>query len=119
MGRHFSHLLVISSLVIISVCGHVFGQVSDYYSPTLSRLLLQTGQSNRNQSSEKDHKGTKSKDRERSREGELPSTASQMAARDRAIQQKRREIDEVVKSVHKHTHTLAEQLAIKRKEEER
>lgn len=29
------------------------------------------------------------------REGELPSAVSQMAARDRAIRQKRREIDEV------------------------
>lgn len=93
--------------------------MSDYYSPTFSRLLLQAGQSSRNQSRGKDQKATKSKDRERSREGELPSTASQMAARDRAIQQKRREIDEVVKSFHKHTHTLAEQLVIKRGEEER
>lgn len=52
-------------------------------------------QSDRNQSREKDHRGTKSKDRERSRDRELPSTVSQTAARDRAIQQKRREIDEV------------------------
>lgn len=35
--------------------------------------------------------GTKRKERE----GELPSAVSQMAARDRAIRQKRREIDEV------------------------
>ncbi|XP_005931789.1 periphilin-1 isoform X2 [Haplochromis burtoni] len=49
--------------------------------------------SNRNQSRERDHKGTKSK--ERSGERELPSTVSQTAARDRAIQQKRKEIDEV------------------------
>lgn len=52
-------------------------------------------QSDRNQSRERDHRGTKSKDRERSRDKELPSTVSQTAARDRAIQQKRREIDEV------------------------
>ncbi|XP_014902725.1 periphilin-1-like [Poecilia latipinna] len=45
-------------------------------------------QNERNQSRERDH-------RERSRDGELPLTASQTAARDRAIQQKRREIDEV------------------------
>lgn len=49
--------------------------------------------SNRNQSRERDHRGTKSK--ERSGERELPSTVSQTAARDRAIQQKRKEIDEV------------------------
>ncbi|KAL3974625.1 hypothetical protein ACER0C_023251 [Sarotherodon galilaeus] len=49
--------------------------------------------SDRNQSRERDHRGTKSK--ERSGEGELPSTVSQTAARDRAIQQKRKEIDEV------------------------
>ncbi|XP_063320503.1 periphilin-1 [Pelmatolapia mariae] len=49
--------------------------------------------SDRNQSRERDHKGTKSK--ERSGERELPSTVSQTAARDRAIQQKRKEIDEV------------------------
>uniref|UniRef100_A0A3Q0T2H4 Periphilin-1 C-terminal domain-containing protein n=1 Tax=Amphilophus citrinellus TaxID=61819 RepID=A0A3Q0T2H4_AMPCI len=42
---------------------------------------------------ERDHRGTKS--RERSRDRELPSTVSQTAARDRAIQQKRKEIDEV------------------------
>ncbi|GAA6216385.1 serine/arginine repetitive matrix protein 5-like [Lates japonicus] len=48
-----------------------------------------------NQSRERDHRGTKSKEREQSRDGELPSTASQTAARDRAIQQKRKEIDEV------------------------
>ncbi|KAM4571068.1 uncharacterized protein V3H82_010785 [Fundulus diaphanus] len=48
-----------------------------------------------NQSRERDHRATKSNDRERSRDGELPLTASQTAARDRAIQQKRREIDEV------------------------
>ncbi|XP_063735584.1 periphilin-1 isoform X2 [Eleginops maclovinus] len=52
-------------------------------------------QSERSQSQERDHKGSKSKERERSRERELPSTASQAATRDRAIQQKRREIDEV------------------------
>ncbi|XP_073326863.1 uncharacterized protein [Pagrus major] len=53
-------------------------------------------QSDRNQSRERDHRGSKSKERERSsRDGELPSTASQTVARDRAIQQKRKEIDEV------------------------
>ncbi|XP_023278508.1 serine/arginine repetitive matrix protein 5-like [Seriola lalandi dorsalis] len=52
-------------------------------------------QNDRNQSRERDHRGTKSKEREQGRDGELPLTASQMAARDRAIQQKRREIDEV------------------------
>ncbi|XP_033982531.1 periphilin-1 [Trematomus bernacchii] len=45
-------------------------------------------QSDRSQSRE-------SKERERSRERELPSAASQTATRDRAIQHKRREIDEV------------------------
>uniref|UniRef100_UPI0037E70741 periphilin-1 isoform X2 n=1 Tax=Semicossyphus pulcher TaxID=241346 RepID=UPI0037E70741 len=50
---------------------------------------------NRNQSGERDHRGSKSKERERSRDGDLPSAASQTVARDRAIQQKRREIDEV------------------------
>ncbi|XP_044067854.1 periphilin-1 [Siniperca chuatsi] len=51
--------------------------------------------SDRNQSRERDHRGTKSNERERSRDGELPSTASQTVTRDRAIQQKRKEIDEV------------------------
>ncbi|KAG7228217.1 hypothetical protein INR49_013380 [Caranx melampygus] len=60
--------------------------------------------SDRNQSRERDHRGTKSKEREPSRDRELPLTASQTAARDRAIQQKRREIDEVEGvSLHKHT----------------
>ncbi|CAN9515479.1 unnamed protein product [Ophioblennius macclurei] len=49
----------------------------------------------RNQSRERDHRRSKSKDGERSRDRELPSTVSQTAARDRAIQKKRREIDEV------------------------
>ncbi|XP_029363259.1 periphilin-1 [Echeneis naucrates] len=44
---------------------------------------------------ERDHRRTKSKEREQSRDRELPLTSSQTAARDRAIQQKRREIDEV------------------------
>ncbi|XP_078111413.1 uncharacterized protein LOC144521046 isoform X1 [Sander vitreus] len=48
-------------------------------------------QNDRNQSRERDHRGTKSKERDR----ELPSTASQTATRDRAIQKKRKEIDEV------------------------
>ncbi|TDH10431.1 hypothetical protein EPR50_G00074780 [Perca flavescens] len=52
-------------------------------------------QNDRNQSRERDHRGTKSKERERSRDRELPSTASHTATRDRAIQKKRREIDEV------------------------
>ncbi|MEQ2310216.1 hypothetical protein AMECASPLE_006659 [Ameca splendens] len=52
-------------------------------------------QNERNQSRERDHTATKSKDRERGIDGELPLTASQTAARDRAIQQKRKEIDEV------------------------
>ncbi|XP_010740389.2 periphilin-1 [Larimichthys crocea] len=52
-------------------------------------------QTDRNHSRERDHRGTKSKERERSRDRELPSTASQTVARDRAIQHKRREIDEV------------------------
>ncbi|RVE70729.1 hypothetical protein OJAV_G00067200 [Oryzias javanicus] len=51
--------------------------------------------SDRHQSSERDHRASKSKDGEWSRDMELPLTASQTAARDRAIQLKRREIDEV------------------------
>uniref|UniRef100_A0A3P9LGU8 Periphilin-1 C-terminal domain-containing protein n=1 Tax=Oryzias latipes TaxID=8090 RepID=A0A3P9LGU8_ORYLA len=51
--------------------------------------------SDRHQSSEINHRASKSKDREWSKDMELPLTASQTAARDRAIQQKRREIDEV------------------------
>ncbi|XP_029912414.1 putative uncharacterized protein DDB_G0271982 isoform X2 [Myripristis murdjan] len=50
-------------------------------------------ESERNQSRERDHKGGKGK--ERSRDRELSSTVSQAAARNRAIQQKRREIEEV------------------------
>ncbi|XP_041859187.1 periphilin-1 [Melanotaenia boesemani] len=50
-------------------------------------------QSDGSQSREKDHRETKNN--ERIRERELPLVASQTAARDRAIQQKRREIDEV------------------------
>lgn len=46
-------------------------------------------------SRERDHRGTKSKEREGSRDRLLPLTASQTTTRDRAIQQKRREIDEV------------------------
>lgn len=53
------------------------------------------GQIDRNQSRERDHRGGKGKDGERSRDTELPSTVSQTAARDRAIQQKRKEIDEM------------------------
>ncbi|XP_034733067.1 periphilin-1 [Etheostoma cragini] len=52
-------------------------------------------QNDRNHSRERDHRGTKSKERDQSRDRELPSNASQMATRDRAIQKKRREIDEV------------------------
>nr|XP_020441077.1 periphilin-1-like [Monopterus albus] len=52
-------------------------------------------QSDKNQSRERDHRRTKSKERERSRDGALLSTGSQMVVRDRAIQQKRREIDKV------------------------
>ncbi|XP_074536898.1 uncharacterized protein LOC141798882 [Halichoeres trimaculatus] len=51
--------------------------------------------SDRNQSRERDHRGSKSRERERSRDRDPPSTASQTMARDRAIQQKRKEIDEV------------------------
>lgn len=61
---------------------------------------MQICQSDRNQSRERDHNGIKSKERERSRDGELPSTASQTATRDRAIQQKRKEIDEVEDECH-------------------
>ncbi|KAA8590899.1 hypothetical protein FQN60_001842 [Etheostoma spectabile] len=56
---------------------------------------LKDCQNDRNHSRERDHRGTKSKEREQSRDRELPSNASQMATRDRAIQKKRREIDEV------------------------
>nr|XP_019951548.1 PREDICTED: periphilin-1-like [Paralichthys olivaceus] len=52
-------------------------------------------QKNRNHSRERDHKGTKSKEKEQSRDRELPLTVNQTTTRDRAIQQKRREIDEV------------------------
>ncbi|CAJ1084950.1 periphilin-1 [Xyrichtys novacula] len=50
--------------------------------------------SDRNQSRERDHRGSNSRERERSRDRDPPS-ASQTMARDRAIQKKRREIDEV------------------------
>ncbi|XP_040009934.1 periphilin-1 isoform X2 [Xiphias gladius] len=63
--------------------------------PTSSRDKDMQFTNDRNQSRERDHRGTKSKEREHRRDGEFPSTASQMAARDRAIQLKRREIDEV------------------------
>lgn len=66
--------------------------------------MLQVCQSDRNQSRERDHRGTKSKEREWSRDRELPSTASQTATRDRAIQQKRREIDEVEECHYINTH---------------
>ncbi|XP_071776901.1 uncharacterized protein LOC139928310 [Centroberyx gerrardi] len=52
-------------------------------------------ESERNQSRERDHKGAKGKERERSRDREPHSAASQTAARNRAIQHKRREIEEV------------------------
>ncbi|XP_029973932.1 periphilin-1-like isoform X1 [Salarias fasciatus] len=58
-------------------------------------MQFTAGQIDRNQSRERDHRRSKSKDGERSRDREPPSTVSQTAARDRAIQQKRREIDEV------------------------
>lgn len=79
-------------------------------------FFLQVAQSDRNQSRDRDHRGSKSKERERSsRDGELPSTASQTVARDRAIKQKRREIDEVKGvSLHKHTCTLGAGLVINR-----
>ena len=79
-------------------------------------FFLQVAQSDRNQSRERDHRGSKSKERERSsRDGELPSTSSQTVARDRAIKQKRREIDEVKEvSLHKHTCTLGAGLVINR-----
>ncbi|XP_034028595.1 periphilin-1 isoform X2 [Thalassophryne amazonica] len=52
-------------------------------------------QYDRNPSRERDDKKIKSKDKEPNRGREVALTASQMAARDRAIQQKRKEIDEV------------------------
>ncbi|XP_043985941.1 periphilin-1 isoform X1 [Gambusia affinis] len=60
-------------------------QITEHLEKSPSVKVFQNEQ---NQSRERDH-------RERSRDGELPLTASQTAARDRAIQQKRREIDEV------------------------
>ncbi|XP_028309588.1 periphilin-1-like [Gouania willdenowi] len=59
-------------------------------------MQFSVGQSDRNQSRERDHKGGGSKEREQSRDSrELPSTVSQTTARYRAIQQKRKEIEEV------------------------
>lgn len=70
----FSHLLIISSSVIISVCAHVFGQLSDYYSPTLVLFVLlfcfffpfaglserqEPKQGERSQGDQKQRKGTK------------------------------------------------------------
>ncbi|XP_034446490.1 periphilin-1 isoform X2 [Hippoglossus hippoglossus] len=49
----------------------------------------------RSHSKKSDHTGSESKEKEQSRDRELPLTASQTPTRDRAIQQKRREIDEV------------------------
>jgi len=81
-------------------------------------IFLQVCQSVRTQSRERDHRATNSKDRERSRDGELPLTASQTAARDRAIQQKRREIDEVRECNYTNTHVyLAIKDGYKQKEE--
>lgn len=51
--------------------------------------------SDRSKSRESDHRGSRSSERERNRDEEHPSAASQAAARDRAIQKKRKEIDEV------------------------
>ncbi|KAM3617372.1 uncharacterized protein V6R79_005393 [Siganus canaliculatus] len=58
-------------------------------------MQFNVGQSDRNQSRERDHKRNRSKERERSGDREPSINTSQMVARDRAIQQKRREIDEV------------------------
>ncbi|KAM7404916.1 hypothetical protein PAMP_012220 [Pampus punctatissimus] len=58
-------------------------------------IQFTASQSSRNQNRERDHRGSKSIERERSRDSELPLTVGQTAARDRAIQQKRKEIDEV------------------------
>lgn len=82
-------------------------------------FIFQAGESNRNQSSDRDHRGTKSKERERSWEEELPSAEGHAVARDRAIQRKRREIDEVKECHYANTLTLAEGLAINTQEWER
>ncbi|KAF7658325.1 hypothetical protein LDENG_00014130 [Lucifuga dentata] len=59
------------------------------------KQFSQVSQSERNQSRERDHKTSKSKERERSRDRQLSSSAIQEAARNRAIQQKRKEIEKV------------------------
>lgn len=62
----FSHLLVISSSVIISVCTHVFSQLSHYYGPTLISFSLadlserqEPKQGERSQGGKKQRKGEK------------------------------------------------------------
>ncbi|XP_076023113.1 uncharacterized protein LOC143013390 [Genypterus blacodes] len=52
-------------------------------------------QSERNESRERDHKRSSSKERAQSRDSELPSSAAQEAARNRAIEEKRKEIEKV------------------------
>ncbi|XP_060930819.1 periphilin-1 [Limanda limanda] len=51
--------------------------------------------SDRSHIKKSDHRGSNSKEKEQSRDRELSLTASQTTTRDRAIQQKRKEIDEV------------------------
>lgn len=62
-------------------------------------LFLQVSKSDRSKSRESDHRGSRSSERERNRDEEHPSAASQAAARDRAIQKKRKEIDEVCSDI--------------------
>ncbi|XP_070825155.1 periphilin-1 [Chaetodon trifascialis] len=64
------------------------------------------GQSDRKQSIKRDHQGTKSKERGRSRDRELPSTASQTVAQDTSIQQRRRDMYEAEECHYRGTKSL-------------
>lgn len=106
---HFSHLLFISNPVIISVCTHVFSQLSHYYGPTLvSFSFADLSERQEPKQGERSEGGKKQRKGEKQRQGAPFNCEPDGGTRQSHPTEEERDRWGRGLSLHKHTHMPGE-----------